>query len=209
MNNRLPGNTNNYSFSIYLCSGLLTWNFFSEIVGRSQVMFLENANLIKKINFPRICLPVIVVLNACLNFWIVFGIFNLFLIGTGNFPGWTFFAIFPLLLIQIVFSIGLGVNIGVLNVFFRDVGQFFSIFLQFWFWFTPVVYVLSILSPEIQPLFFFNPMTELIQSYQRIFLENQWPDWLALSPLMVTSVALCFLGMWLFRSRVHEMEDEL
>ena len=53
MHNRLPGNSNQYSFSIYLCAGLLTWNLFSEIVGRSQVMFLESANLIKKINFNR------------------------------------------------------------------------------------------------------------------------------------------------------------
>ena len=209
MHNRLPGNPSQYSFSIYLCSGLLTWNLFSEIVGRSQVMFLEHANLIKKINFPRICLPVIVVINACLNFWIVFGIFILFLIGTGNFPGWTFLAIFPLLLIQIIFSIGLGVNIGVLNVFFRDVGQFFSIFLQFWFWLTPIVYVLSIVSPRIQSLMFLNPMTGLVHAYQEIFVENQWPDWLALSPFMVISVVLCFLGMRLFRSRIHEMEDEL
>ena len=53
MHNRLPGNPNQYSFSIYLCSGLLTWSFFSEIVGRSQTVFLEHANLIKKINFPN------------------------------------------------------------------------------------------------------------------------------------------------------------
>jgi lipopolysaccharide transport system permease protein len=209
MQNRLPGNLNNYSFSIYLCSGLLTWNLFSEIVGRSQTMFLEHANLIKKINFPRICLPIIVVLNACLNFWIVFGIFTLFLIGTGNFPGLAFLAIFPLLLLQVLFAIGLGVNIGVLNVFFRDVGQFFNIFLQFWFWLTPVVYVLSIVSPKIQAFMFLNPMTGLIQSYQGIFVGGQWPDWLALIPLATISSALCFLGIKLFRSRIHEMEDEL
>jgi lipopolysaccharide transport system permease protein len=209
MQNRLPGNLNKYSFSIYLCSGLLTWNLFSEIVGRSQTMFLEHANLIKKINFPRICLPIIVVLNACLNFWIVFGIFTLFLIGTGNFPGWAFIAIFPLLLLQVFFAIGLGVSIGVLNVFFRDIGQFFNIFLQFWFWLTPVVYVLSIVSPKIQAFMYLNPMTGLIQSYQGIFVEGQWPDWPSLFPLATISFALCLLGLRLFRSRIHEMEDEL
>ncbi|EKF9799803.1 ABC transporter permease, partial [Vibrio cholerae] len=66
MRAKLPGIDNSFAYSIYLCSGILTWGLFSEIVGRAQNVFLENANLIKKINFPRICLPVTVLCNALL-----------------------------------------------------------------------------------------------------------------------------------------------
>ncbi len=64
MRARLPGVDDGLAYSVYLCAGLLTWGLFAEITSRSQSMFIENANLLKKISFPRICLPVIVLLNA-------------------------------------------------------------------------------------------------------------------------------------------------
>ena len=76
---RLPGVDDGLAYSVYLCAGLLTWGLFSEITLRSQSMFLENANLLKKLSFPRLCLPVVVASNALLNFGIVFGLFIAFL----------------------------------------------------------------------------------------------------------------------------------
>ena len=84
----------------------------AEIVSRGQNVFLEQANLLKKLSFPRLCLPVTVVATASLNF-----------------------------------AIGLGMVLGVLNVFFRDVGQLFGVVLQFWFWLTPIVYPVTIVGP--------------------------------------------------------------
>ena len=69
-----------------------------------------------------------------------------------------FLAVLPVLLLQVLLAIGLGMVLGVLNVFFRDVGQFFAIFMQFWFWFTPIVYPASILPPEHARLLAWNPM---------------------------------------------------
>src|SRR5690554_225836 len=68
---RLPGVDNDLGYGIYLCAGLLTWGLFAEILGRGQAVFLEHANLLKKLSFPRICLPLVVVLNALLNFAII------------------------------------------------------------------------------------------------------------------------------------------
>ena len=127
MRAKLPGVDSTFAYSIYLCAGVLTWGLFAEIAGRAQGIFLEHANLLKKLSFPRLCLPVIVVANASLNFAIVFGLFTAFLLISGNFPGWTYLALLPVLAIQVVFAIGLGISLGVLNVFFRDVGQFFGI----------------------------------------------------------------------------------
>ena len=63
MRSKLPGNPSGFAYSIYLCAGILTWGLFAEIVARAQTMFIDQANLIKKISFPRICLPLIVVLS--------------------------------------------------------------------------------------------------------------------------------------------------
>ena len=209
MRTRLAGSDSSLAYSIYLCAGILTWGLFAEITGRSQNVFLENANLIKKISFPRICLPIVVVLNATLNFAIIFGLFTCFLVLSGNFPGWVFLALFPVLAVQIIFSVGLGMILGVLNVFFRDVGQFFGIFLQFWFWFTPIVYPLAILPEKAQELLVWNPMSPLVAAYQGILVEGLWPRWGPLFPVTVLGTLLCILGMLLFRKRAGEMVDEL
>ena len=209
MRAKLPGVDTKFAYSIYLCAGVLTWGLFTETVSRLQNIFLEQANLLKKISFPRLCLPVIVVVNALVNFLIIFGLFTVFLIFTGLFPGMVFLSLIPLLLIQTLFTIGLGVSLGVLNVFFRDVGQFFSVVLQFWFWLTPVVYPLTILPATMQSAVQYNPMTPLIASYQRVLVEGLWPNWLSLWPVTTLAVLLCAFGLRLFRQHSGEMVDEL
>jgi len=209
MRSRLPGSDSTFAYSIYLCAGVLTWNLFAEITSKAQSVFIDNAGLIKKINFPRLCLPVIVVLNAGLNFAIIFGLFTVFLVISGNFPGWTYFAVFPVLAVQVLLAIGLGMVLAVLNVFFRDVGQFFSISLQFWFWFTPVVYPVAALPAEARGMLAWNPMAPVIMAYQDILVAHQLPQWGSLLPALALACVLCLLGMQLFRKRAGEMVDEL
>lgn len=209
MRAKLPGMDSTFAYSIYLCAGTLTWGLFSEITSRAQNTFLENANLLKKLSFPRLCLPVVIVANAMLNFVIIFGLFTVFLIASGNFPGLVYLAVFPLLAILAAFSIGLGIALGVLNVFFRDVGQFFGIFISFWFWFTPIVYPVTILPARLQPYMNLNPMTRLITAFQGVLVNGQWPNWYSLWPVVLLATILCFIGMGLFRRHVGEMVDEL
>lgn len=209
MRARLPGVDSAFAYSIYLCAGIFSWGLFAEIVSRGQSVFLDNANLIKKLSFPRICLPIVVVLSAGLNFAIVFSLFTAFLAVSGNFPGIVFLAVFPVLAVQIAFSIGLGVILGVLNVFFRDVGQFFAIVLQFWFWLTPIVYPQSILPEDFRAYMAWNPMASIVTAYQRILVNGQWPQWETLAPACLSSLVLCVLAFRLFRKRSGEMVDEL
>lgn len=209
MKARLEGVDSTFAYSIYLCVGVLTWGFFADIVGRAQNVFLGNANLLKKLNFPRLCLPVIVVANAGINFAIIFGLFSVFLVFTGNFPGWAFLALVPLLAIQVAFAIGLGMTLGVLNVFFRDVGQLFAVVLQFWFWLTPVIYPVTILPESVRSLMVFNPMANLMTAYQAILVYGKWPEWQSLWLVVLLAVILCGLGLRLFRKHVGEMVDEL
>lgn len=209
MRSKLPGVDSSFAYSIYLCAGILTWGLFTEITTRAQTMFLDAANLIKKVSFPRICLPVIVVCNALLNFSIIFALFTAFLLISGNFPGWVYFSIFPVLVLQVAFAIGLGMVLGVLNVFFRDVGQFFGIFIQFWFWLTPIVYAPEILPQGVQQALHYNPMARVVHSYQQVLVSGVQPDWRSLLPVAVLAIFLCLAGLALFRRRAGEMVDEL
>lgn len=209
MRAKLPGVDSTFAYSIYLCAGIFTWGLFAEIVGRSQNVFLEHANLLKKLSFPRLCLPVIVVSTALLNFVIVFGLFTIFLVVTGNFPGLAYIALAPVVVVQIAFAIGLGIVLGVLNVFFRDVGQLFGVVLQFWFWLTPIVYPITILPERMQALMHLNPMMPVMAAYQGILVHGEWPDWASLVPVALVALFLCAWGMRLFRRHSGEMVDEL
>lgn len=209
MRTRLPGVESIFAYSIFLCAGVLTWGLFAEITSRSLTMFIENANLIKKINFPRLCLPVTVVATACMNFAIIFGLFTLFLVVTGNFPGWIYLALVPVLLIHVAFAVGMGMTLGILNVFFRDVGQFFGIVLQFWFWMTPIVYPVNILPERLIPLVNLNPLLHVTTAYQTILVNGALPGWRALTIVALIAAGLCLLSLRVYRRRAGEMVDEL
>jgi lipopolysaccharide transport system permease protein len=209
MQAKLPGVENTFGYSIYLCAGVLTWGLFADITLRSQNIFLENANLLKKLSFPRVCLPVIVIINALYNFGIIFALFTVFLLITDSFPGLAYVAMLPLVGLLTIFAIGLGVMLGVLNVFFRDVGQFFGIFIGFWFWLTPIVYPITILPMEGQYLMAYNPMTPLIGAIQDVLVRGSWPLWETLLYPLVLAILFCILGWKLFRKRSGELVDEL
>lgn len=210
MRSRLPGTASGvWDYSIYLCAGTFAWGLFLEVVTRGQNMFVDNANLLKKISFPRATLPVIVLFGALINFAIVLVLFGLFVMLTGQWPGWVVVAYVPVVFVLLVMAMGLGLTLGVSQVFFRDVGQFFGIVLQFWFWLTPVVYPIGILPEPVQKLIEFNPMYPLITASQGIWVHQQWPNgWSLLYPLTL-GILLCLLGAWLYKKHAGEMVDAL
>lgn len=209
MRAKLPGIDSIYAYSIYLCAGIITWGLFAEVSNRAQNTFIENANLLKKISFPRLCLPIVVILNAGLNFAIIFGLFVLFLLISGNFPGWVILAMIPLLLLQIAFAISLGISLGVLNVFFRDVGQLFAVVLQFWFWLTPIVYPVTILPEALSPVMVLNPLANLMAAYQGVMVYGSWPKWQSLWLIASLTLLFLYLALRLYRKHASDMVDEL
>lgn len=209
MGSRLPGVSGNFAYSIYLCAGIVTWGLFAEITQRMVGVFVDNANLIKKLNFPRLCLALIVLLSASFNFCIIFALFMVFLLITGHLPGLPLLGMLPLLLVQLLLAIGLGAALGVLNVFFRDVGQLFGVLIQFWFWFTPIVYPFSIVPEWAAALMRLNPLLPLMQGYQDILVRGLWPDWGQVLPVALLALLLCVYAVMLFRKHAGDMVDEL
>jgi len=209
MRAKLPGIDDSMAYGMYICAGLLPWTYFIELLSRFPNIFLDQASLIKKVSFPRITLPVIALCSATINFVIIFAIFLLFLAMSGRFPGWPVLAFIPLLMVQQLFVVGLGIFLGSINVFFRDVGQFLNVILQFWFWFTPIVYPVDILPPRARALIMLNPMTSLVQAYQGIIIHHQWPNWFAFLPHALGAGLALWLGFAVFSRLSPEMVDEL
>lgn len=198
-----------FAFSIYLCAGIIFWGFHAEVLSAMSSVFVEQGNLMKKTAFPKICLPAIVIATATVNLSILFFLYAIFLAVIGHWPGSVIFAALPLLLLQALLALGLGLLFGSLNVFFRDISQFVPVLLQFWFWLTPIVYSAQIVPERFQQWLLLNPMHPIIAGYQAIFLSKSVPDPATLISSMLITVILLTLGGVVFLRHADELVDEL
>lgn len=209
MTAKLPGVATQYAYPIYILSGIVGWTIFSEILGRCLTIFIDNGNLLKKISFPKLSLPLIVIGSAMINFlllsimmFVVFGFL-------GHLPYHFLYWLPLLIVVTIALAVGMGLFFGILNVFIRDVGQVMTIILQFWFWLTPIVYMVSIIPEKHHWLIMLNPMTGITMGFQNVLLYDKAPDLSILFYPSVVAVVFLVLAMVLFKKASEEMADVL
>lgn len=206
---KLPNIDNRFSYAIYLTAGILSWSLFSEVVSRCLTIFIDNGNLMKKMVFPKICLPLIVTGSALINnILLLLSIVCIFSI-LGHYPGTNVLWLPLLFAISVALGLGLGLVIGVLNVFIRDVGQVVPVLLQFGFWFTPIVYTIDIIPEHYRVWLGLNPMYHVTSAYQNVLVFGQPPDWKGLLIVALISVFLLTFSLFLFRRASAEMVDVL
>ncbi len=206
---KLPGVDNKYAYSLYLMAGTLAWSLFSETINKCVGLFVDNANMLKKMAFPRICLPLIaagtMLVNNILLLLAIFGVFAVL----GHVPGAEAIWLPALILVTLLFALAIGMILGVLNVFMRDIGQIVPVVLQALFWMTPVVYMLTILPESYRRVFSYNPLYPLVTSYQNVLVFNKPPLFHELANLVIASVVMLLAGLIMFRRASPEMVDVL
>jgi len=206
---KLPGISNRYAYAIYLMAGILGWSLFLEIVNRCLTLFIDNSNILKKLMFPRIALPLIVSGSALVNnallllaILMIFGIL-------GHLPDGALIWLPMLMVINVALALGFGLALGVLNVFVRDIGQIVPVVMQFIFWFTPIVYMVDIIPKQYQGWLILNPLIPIITGYQNALLYNRAPDWASLGIVVLVAASLLAFALVLFRKASPEMVDQL
>ena len=206
---KLPGIENRFSYAIYLTAGILPWSLFSEVVSRCLTIFIDNGNLMKKMVFPKICLPLIVTGSALVNNTLlllsIIGIFALL----DHYPGVDALWLPVLFAVTIALGLGIGLILGVLNVFMRDVGQVVPVVLQFSFWFTPIVYTDDIIPEAYRGWLAFNPMYHVVSGYQNVLVFGRSPKWHGLLLVTAGSMVLLALALFMFRRASAELVDAL
>lgn len=205
---KLQGIDNRYAYAAYLISGILCWSFFADIVQRQLTLFIDNSAILKKINFPRMTLPLISVGGALVNNLALLVVLLAVLPILGFTPGWQWLWLLPLSALTILFGTGLGLLLGVFNVFVRDVAQVTSVVLQFWFWMTPVVYPVAILPEAFRPYTAFNPMFSLVTAYSDVLVYGRQPQ-ASLWPVLLISLILIVMAWFIFRRASSEIVDAL
>ncbi len=206
---KLPHVDSKTAYAVYLMAGTAAWGLFSEILTRCTTVFIDYANTLKKIAFPRLCLPLIVAGSALVNHLLLLAAIAVIYLCLGH-PINAAWMILPVgMLLIILFAFGLGIILGLLNVFSRDVGQVLSIVLQLWFWLTPVVYTIDTLPARFRYLLELNPMTALVSIYQNALLNGTAPQWSQLFTPLAIGVGLFLFSFWIFRRASADLVDAL
>ena len=206
---KLPGIDNRFSYAIYLTAGILSWSIFSEIILRCTTVFIDNGNLLKKMVFPKICLPLIITGSVLINNVLMLISIMIIFAVLGHYPGINMLWLPLLLVVTISLALGIGLTLGVLNVFIRDVGQVVPVVLQFGFWFTPIVYMQNIIPEEYRGFLALNPMYHIVSGYQNVMVFSKPPEWSGLLIVFGCSLVLLALSLFLFRRASSEMVDVL
>ncbi len=209
MKPRLAGHEGPFAYSIYLTAGLIVWTLFGDLLARSVGIFVNNANLLKKVNVHKLAFPAIASISALLQSAIFFGCFFAFLALTGNLPGVALVAIFPVLAITALLAMSIGLVLATANVFYRDIEQSTALTLQFWFWITPIVYPIAALPEGVKSVIHWNPLYPIVRAMQDIFVEQRFPDWLSLGYPLALSLMLALLARAAYERLAGELVDEL
>lgn len=209
MTAKLPGVASPYAYPIYILAGMVGWTLFSEILNRSLTIFIDNGNLLKKMSFPKLSLPLITIGSVLINFAFLFVMMFVVFGFLGHLPYHALQWVPLLIVLTVGLATGLGLFFGILNVFMRDIGQVMNIILQFWFWLTPVVYMVSIVPEKYHGLFMLNPLTGVIMGYQNVLLYDKAPNLSLLVYPTVFATIFLVLAIMLFRKANEEMADVL
>ena len=203
----LKSNIENYA--VYLCCGLVPWQYFSSVVLRGAATIIDNGNIIKKVYFPREILPISVVASEGVNFLISTTIILGFVIFGGIGLSWNILWYFLILAIKIIVSIGIAFIVSSLTVYFRDLLHLLGILMQLLFYATPIVYSMDSVPASMKWLLMLNPMSYLIEGYRNIFYNKTMPNFEGLLIALVMGVILCVCGYFIFRKLEKRFAEEL
>ena len=205
-------------FAFFLLCGLLPWNLVANGVTTSMGALLGNANLIKKVYFPREILVAASIVAAVVSLLIELGVLSVALMIGGNLVVPWLPAVLVLVLLQTLFVTGLGLALSVLNVYFRDVQHLIGVVLQFWFYATPVVYPLSVVPARVEVLghelparflYGLNPMVRFVEAYRDCLYDLRLPPLGDVVYLVAVTAVVLAAGMAVFAKLEPRLAEEL
>jgi ABC-type polysaccharide/polyol phosphate export permease len=193
----------------FLLSALFPWFWFQGALFASTGAFVSNAGLIKKVRFPRIILPLSLVLGTGFEFVVTLPILAGILMVTGIDPDWTWLVGVPALIaLQLGLLCGLGILVATLNVYVRDITPGINALLMLLFYVTPILYPLEQVPDGYRQLLMLNPLTPLIEAWRTLFMEGDLPGGDIWPAALFAGVSLA-AGAWVLRATGRNMADAL
>lgn len=190
--------TGGVPYSIFLFIGLLPWIYLQTTLSTATLVLIDNANLLRKVSFPREILPYSVVLAKSVDLFFSLLLLFAFLI-LYKLPFYpSIFLVIPLLLVQVILMTGLSLFLSAANLFYRDIQYLTNLTLLIWLYMTPVVYPLSLVPKKYVWLYKLNPMVGIIEGYRSALLNLPF-DLGTIVWSVVFSLLIFIIGFWIFK----------
>lgn len=197
-------------FYIFLFVALVPWFFFNSCVSGGSLSIIQQKNLVEKIYFPRMVLPVAFSISYFINMLLCFIIvfIALFVSGIGVKIGLLWYL--PIImLVEFVMGIGMSLVFSAITVFFRDMEYILNVVTMAWMYMTPILYPISQVPEEYQNLLYMNPMTPVIIAYRDVLYYQKAPELQTLTYAIVWGLVVFVLGILLFQKLQRRFVEEL
>ncbi len=204
-------------FPAVLLTGIVLYTFFGDATGNAVTSVLDRENLVRKIQFPRVVVPLAAVLTAFFNLVTNLVAVGVFVVATGVRPQWTWLA-FPLLVVALgILAVGASLLLSALYVRFRDVRPIWEVVLQMLFYGSPILYAIEVIPSETaRQALMCNPLAALLQQSRHWLIDPSAPSTAeaigGTARLLVPAaivVAICVLGVWYFEREAPRIAEEL
>ncbi|QEE41080.1 ABC transporter permease [Methylobacterium sp. WL64] len=199
--------TDGAPYALFAGSAIILWTYFAESVRRSATGLVTEAELIRKIYFPRLVIPLATVVSPMVDFAIALAVMLVLMLCYGVMPSWHIVLAVPTLAVTAMLALGVSLWLGPVNVRFRDVKHTLPFLIQIWMYASPIVYAASIVPDSVRWLYALNPMVGLIEAFRFAILGGTTPDLFALAVSVTVSSLLLFTGLIFFQRMERSFAD--
>lgn len=194
-------------YPIFAFAGVLPWTYFAEAVRRSGTGLVTDAELVRKVYFPRLIMPLANVISPLLDFCIAFVVLLIMMAIYGIAPSAKILLVIPLMMISALLALSIGLWLGPINVRFRDIKHTLPFIIQIWMYASPIVYPLSMVPEQWQGLYSLNPMVGVIEGFRWAVFDQGEPNFGALAISGTVIVLLLAGGLVFFRRMERTFAD--
>jgi len=194
-------------YPVFTFAALLPWTYFAQALGRGGTSLVGNANLISKVYFPRLMIPLAAALAPTVDFLFSFAILLGLMGWFGIAPTWGMLALPLFLLLAVMTAVAMGLWLAPLNVKYRDIGHTIPFLIQFWMYASPVAYPVSLVPEQWRLLYSLNPMVGVIEGFRWALLGHASPDFMVMAVSAAMVVASLFGGMLYFQRMEETFAD--
>lgn len=197
------------NYLIFLICGIIPWTWFITSISQGTTSITNNANLIKKVYFPREILPISVVTSGLVNFLISCLIILIFVIFGGLGITWHLVFLPFIIIVQYLFTLALIFVLSAVNVYVKDVEYIVAFIINMLFYATPILYTTEMFSGPILWLFRLNPLAHLINAYRDVFYVHHIPNLASLTVLFGVCIILIVVGYFIFKKLEKRFAEEV
>ena len=200
-------------FALWMSCGLLPWLFFANVVTNGMSSVITNANLIKKVYFPREVLVIADSFSWLFTFCIEMSVLTIALLAFGGRPLLYLPATIAVMLLLLCFGLGLALMLAVANVYFRDTQHFVAIAMQLWFYASPIIYppetTIFDKHPGVKTYYRLNPIDRFVEVFRNLLYDGRWPSLANTLIIVGCAAASLAVGLTVFRRFQGRMAEEL